>query len=247
MRPVGGHAVYIDARGLLPHVPRSVTRDRRSSSHSTRRGGVRGCEIGTVMFGRRPDGTEAAAAMDLVRLAIPRRTYTQSHIDYVIEVCAEVAGRAERADRLSHRRGACPAAALHRPVRARTLTRPGLLHPGRVASATPETGRSRSPPLPRPAHRRLRQSPRGRPLPHLPPPRLRPRVGQEAVVRTLRNAIEHRPGAAGIPLRRAARDREDVDGADPRQGAQRRGRPERRLRPDAARSRTRSRTAAPST
>ena len=52
---------------------------------------MRGCEIGTVMFGRRPDGTEAPAAMDLVRLAIPRRTYTQSHIDYVIEVCEEVA------------------------------------------------------------------------------------------------------------------------------------------------------------
>jgi tryptophanase len=46
------------------------------------------------MFGRHPDGTEQPAAMDLVRLAIPRRTYTQSHIDYVIEVCAEVAGRA---------------------------------------------------------------------------------------------------------------------------------------------------------
>ena len=57
-------------------------------------GGVRGCEIGTVMFGRQPDGTEVPAAMDLVRLAIPRRTYTQSHIDYVIEVCQHVADRA---------------------------------------------------------------------------------------------------------------------------------------------------------
>ena len=56
---------------------------------------MRGCEIGTVMFGRQPDGTEAPAAMDLVRLAIPRRTYTQSHVDYVIEVCAAVAGRAQ--------------------------------------------------------------------------------------------------------------------------------------------------------
>jgi len=55
---------------------------------------VRGCEIGTVMFGRRPDGSEAPAPMDLVRLAVPRRTYTQSHIDYVIEVAAVVAGRA---------------------------------------------------------------------------------------------------------------------------------------------------------
>ena len=57
-------------------------------------GGIRGCEVGTVMFGRRPDGSEEPAVMDLVRLAIPRRTYTQSHIDYVIEVCSEVAGRA---------------------------------------------------------------------------------------------------------------------------------------------------------
>ncbi|MDO8943403.1 MAG: beta-eliminating lyase-related protein [Desulfobacterales bacterium] len=57
-------------------------------------GGIRGCEIGTVMFGRHPDGTETPAAMDLVRLAIPRRTYTQSHIDYVIEVVRWVAERA---------------------------------------------------------------------------------------------------------------------------------------------------------
>ena len=54
-------------------------------------GGIRSCEIGTVMFGRQPDGSETAAAMELVRLAIPRRTYTQSHIDYVIEVVTAVA------------------------------------------------------------------------------------------------------------------------------------------------------------
>ena len=54
-------------------------------------GGVRGCEIGSAMFGRQPDGSEKPAAMELVRLAIPRRTYTQSHIDYVIEVCRHVA------------------------------------------------------------------------------------------------------------------------------------------------------------
>ena len=73
---------------------RSSTRARRSPSRSTRRAGVRGCEIGTVMFGLHPDGTERPAALDLVRLAIPRRTYTQSHVDYVIEVCAAVAARA---------------------------------------------------------------------------------------------------------------------------------------------------------
>jgi tryptophanase len=59
-------------------------------------GGIRSCEIGSVMFGRRPDGTEQAAAMELVRLAIPRRTYTQSHIDYVIEVCERVLEDASR-------------------------------------------------------------------------------------------------------------------------------------------------------
>jgi tryptophanase len=57
-------------------------------------GGIRGSEIGTVMFGRHPDGSETPAAMDLVRLAIPRRTYTQSHMDYVIEVVRFVAERA---------------------------------------------------------------------------------------------------------------------------------------------------------
>jgi tryptophanase len=56
---------------------------------------VRGVEIGTVMFGQRPDGTESAAAMDLVRLAIPRRVYTQSHIDYVAEVAIQVASQRE--------------------------------------------------------------------------------------------------------------------------------------------------------
>ncbi|GEM_PF-1824933 len=53
-------------------------------------GGIRSCEIGTVMFGRQPDGSEKEAAMDLVRLAMPRRTYTQSHADYIIEVFEEL-------------------------------------------------------------------------------------------------------------------------------------------------------------
>jgi tryptophanase len=53
-------------------------------------GGVRGVEIGTVMFGLHPDGTEQPAAMELVRLAFPRRTYTQSHVDYLAEVILEV-------------------------------------------------------------------------------------------------------------------------------------------------------------
>ena len=94
VKPVGGHAVYIDARALLPHVPPLRYPGQAVVVALYEAGGVRGCEIGTVMFGRLPDGTEAPAALDLVRLAVPRRTYTQSHIDYVIEVCALVAGRA---------------------------------------------------------------------------------------------------------------------------------------------------------
>ena len=94
VRPVGGHAVFIDARALLPHVPPLEYPGQALAIALYREGGIRGCEIGTVMFGRRPDGSEHPAPMDLVRLAIPRRTYTQSHIDYVIEVVAWVAERA---------------------------------------------------------------------------------------------------------------------------------------------------------
>jgi len=95
VQPVGGHAVYLDARGLLPHVPPLEYPGQALAVALYEAGGVRGCEIGTVMFGLRPDGTESPAAMDLVRLAIPRRTYTQSHVDYVIEVAASVAERAD--------------------------------------------------------------------------------------------------------------------------------------------------------
>jgi tryptophanase len=92
--PVGGHAVYIDARALLPHIPPLEYPGQALAVALYLEGGIRGCEIGTVMFGRRPDGTEEAASMDLVRLAIPRRTYTQSHVDFVIEVCEHVARHA---------------------------------------------------------------------------------------------------------------------------------------------------------
>ena len=92
--PIGGHAVYIDAKALLPHIPALAYPGQSLAVELYRAGGIRGCEIGSVMFGRKPDGSEVAAAMELVRLAIPRRTYTQSHIDYVIEVCAEVLKRA---------------------------------------------------------------------------------------------------------------------------------------------------------
>jgi tryptophanase len=92
--PVGGHAVYIDARAFLAQIPPLEYPGQALAVALYLEGGIRGCEIGTVMFGRQPDGSEQPAPMDLVRLAIPRRTYTQSHVDYVIEVCEYVAERA---------------------------------------------------------------------------------------------------------------------------------------------------------
>ena len=94
VKPFGGHAIYLDARALLPHIPPLAYPGQALAVALYVEGGIRGCEIGTVMFGRHPDGTESPAAMDLVRLAIPRRTYTQSHIDYVIEVVSAVAAHA---------------------------------------------------------------------------------------------------------------------------------------------------------
>ena len=94
VRPTGGHAVYIDARALLPHIPVGQYPGWSLNNGLYLVGGVRGVEIGSVMFGRQPDGSQVPAALDLVRLAIPRRTYTQSHIDYVISVCGEVASHA---------------------------------------------------------------------------------------------------------------------------------------------------------
>jgi tryptophanase len=94
VRPIGGHAVYIDAGALLPQIAPLEYPGQALACELYATGGVRGCEIGSVMFGRGPDGSERPAAVELVRLAIPRRTYTQSHIDYVIEVVLDVAARA---------------------------------------------------------------------------------------------------------------------------------------------------------
>ena len=94
IQPIGGHAVYLDAAALLPHIPPLEYPGQALAVALYREGGIRGCEIGTVMFGRHPDGTETPASMELVRLAIPRRVYTQSHVDYVIEVARWVADRA---------------------------------------------------------------------------------------------------------------------------------------------------------
>jgi tryptophanase len=92
VRPAGGHAVYLDAKALLPHIPVGQYPAQALAVELYRNGGVRGVEIGSVMFGKpQPDGSEVPAAMELVRLAIPRRTYTQSHIDFVAEVVIDVA------------------------------------------------------------------------------------------------------------------------------------------------------------
>jgi len=96
VKPAGGHAVYIDARAMLPHIAPLAYPGQALAVALYEAGGIRSVEIGTVMFGRHPDGRETPAAMDLVRMAIPRRTYTQSHIDYVIEVVAAVAARAPK-------------------------------------------------------------------------------------------------------------------------------------------------------
>ena len=92
MQPPGGHAIYLDAAAFLPHVPPLELPGQALVAELYLEGGIRGVEIGTVMFGRRdPDtGGESAAAMELVRLAVPRRVYTQSHIDYVVEVVLDV-------------------------------------------------------------------------------------------------------------------------------------------------------------
>jgi len=83
VQPPGGHAVYLDARAFLPHIPQAQFPGVALAAELYLQGGIRSVEIGSLMFG-------AAAKMDLVRLAIPRRVYTQSHIDYVVEIILEV-------------------------------------------------------------------------------------------------------------------------------------------------------------
>src|SRR4029077_7103130 len=94
VQPPGGHAIYLDARALLPHVPPTGLPGVSLVNALYLEGGIRSVEIGTLMFGRAANGAPAPAALDLVRLAIPRRVYTQSHIDYVAEVVIEVARHA---------------------------------------------------------------------------------------------------------------------------------------------------------
>jgi tyrosine phenol-lyase len=95
VRPPGGHAVFIDARRLLPHIPADRYPGQALACELYLAGGIRSCEIGSVMFGKsEPDGTFVPAAHELVRLALPRRVYTQSHVDRLIEIGTGVAARA---------------------------------------------------------------------------------------------------------------------------------------------------------
>jgi tryptophanase len=95
VKPTGGHAVYIDARTVLPDMPIAHYPAWALCNALYLEGGIRGVEIGSVMFGKRlQDGTETYHSMELVRLAFPRRMYTQSHFDYAAEVIAEVKDKA---------------------------------------------------------------------------------------------------------------------------------------------------------
>jgi tryptophanase len=97
IQPAGGHAVYVDARQALPHIPQSAFPGQALSIEVYLEGGIRVCEIGSVMFAF-PDpktGEMVYPKLELVRLAIPRRTYTQSHMDYVAECFARIKTRAK--------------------------------------------------------------------------------------------------------------------------------------------------------
>jgi tyrosine phenol-lyase len=96
IQPVGGHAVYVDAKALLPHIPALQYPAQALAVALYEVGGIRCSEIGSVMFGRQADGTEKPAAMELVRLAFPRRVYTQSHMDYVIECFETILAEKDR-------------------------------------------------------------------------------------------------------------------------------------------------------
>lgn len=91
--PAGGHAVYIDAKAFLPHIPPEQFPGQALVCEMYLAEGVRSCEIGSVMFGKTIDGKFQASDMELVRLAFPRRVYTQSHFDYILEGMQDVVDR----------------------------------------------------------------------------------------------------------------------------------------------------------
>ncbi len=93
LKPIGGHAVYIDAKKMLPEIALLNFPGQAICIELYRIGGIRSCELGSLAFGSQYEGKQVTAPMELVRLALPRRVYTQSHIDYVIECCAELVKR----------------------------------------------------------------------------------------------------------------------------------------------------------
>ena len=86
MKPAGGHAIFVDAKKMLPHIQPLQYPAQSLAVALYIQGGIRGVEIGSFMFGRQPDGSEKPATMELVRLAMPRRVYTQAQADYIVEV-----------------------------------------------------------------------------------------------------------------------------------------------------------------
>ncbi len=98
IEPPGGHAIYVDAGQMLPHIPQAQFPGQALSVELYLAGAIRGCEIGSVMFAHAdPDtGNMVYPKLELVRLALPRRTYTQSHLDYVAETIGEIAKRGEQ-------------------------------------------------------------------------------------------------------------------------------------------------------
>ncbi len=97
IQPAGGHAIYLDAGALLPHIPHAEFPDQALVVELYREGGIRGVELGSVMFSHEdPDtGEMVYPDLELVRLAIPRRTYTQSHLDYIVETVKKIVNRAD--------------------------------------------------------------------------------------------------------------------------------------------------------
>ncbi|MEE9572897.1 MAG: beta-eliminating lyase-related protein, partial [Candidatus Neomarinimicrobiota bacterium] len=97
IEPPGGHAIYIDAKRFLPNIPPKQYPGQSIVCELYLEGGIRAVEIGSVMFGKYDDnGKLIPAMMELVRMAIPRRVYTQSHIDYLIEIILEVFNTREK-------------------------------------------------------------------------------------------------------------------------------------------------------